>query len=78
MVEAAPWPFIRGLIHSDGCRVVNRVTAKGRVYTYPRYFFANESTDILAIAGWALDLVGVQWRLNRTTASRSHAASPSH
>ncbi len=61
-----PWSFLRGLIHSDGCRSLNRVVGpSGREYTYPRYFFANESTDILAIAGWALDLVGVQWRFNR-------------
>lgn len=58
-------PLIRGLIHSDGCRALNRVTSKGRTYTYPRYFFANESRDILAIMGWALDLVGASWRYNR-------------
>jgi hypothetical protein len=65
LVVDHPWPFIRGLIHSDGCRSINRVRAHGREYSYPRYFFANESTDILAIAGWALDLVGVEWRFNR-------------
>lgn len=53
------------MIHSDGCRAINRVTVRGRAYAYPRYFFANESRDILAIMGWALDLVGVQWRHNR-------------
>jgi hypothetical protein len=41
------------------------VRSYGRLYAYPRYFFANESADILAIAGWALDLVGVHWRFNR-------------
>jgi hypothetical protein len=65
LVAGHPWPFIRGLIHSDGCRSLNRVRSHGRKYTYPRYFFANESADILAIAGWALDLVGVEWRFNR-------------
>ena len=30
-----PKEFLRGLIHSDGCRVLNRVNGKG----YPRYFF---------------------------------------
>jgi hypothetical protein len=53
------------MIHSDGCRATNRVVAHGKAYAYPRYFFANESTDILAIMGWALDLVGVEWRYNR-------------
>lgn len=60
-----PWPLIRGLIHSDGCRSMNRVVVRGTVYRYPRYFFANESRDILHIMGSALDLVGVQWRYNR-------------
>lgn len=57
--------MIRGLIHSDGCRSLNRVTVRGRTYVYPRYFFANESRDILAIMGRALDQVGVAWRYNR-------------
>ena len=65
LVGADPWPLIRGLIHSDGCRALNRVVSKGRPYTYPRYLFANESRDILAIMGDALDLVGVEWRYNR-------------
>ena len=38
---------------------------RGTWYAYPRYFFANESRDILAITGWALDLAGVEWRYNR-------------
>ena len=65
LVDADPWPLIRGLIHSDGCRSINRVRTRGQSYSYPRYFFANESTDILAIMGGALDRVGVAWRLNR-------------
>jgi hypothetical protein len=65
IVGLHPWPFLRGLIHSDGCRATNRVIAKGKQYEYPRYFFANESTDILAIAGRTLDSVGVAWRYNR-------------
>jgi hypothetical protein len=65
LVSAQPWPFVRGMIHSDGCRAINRVVAHGKAYAYPRYFFSNESTDILAIMGWALDLVGVEWRYNR-------------
>ena len=42
-----PSPTPRGLIHSDGCRTINRVR-DGR-YAYPRYFFTNRSTDILEI-----------------------------
>lgn len=65
IVEENPWPFIRGLIHSDGCRVINRVHAHGRWYAYPRYFFSNESHDILELFADACDLVGVEWRYNR-------------
>lgn len=65
IVSAHPWPLIRGLIHSDGCRSINRVAVRGRTYRYPRYLFANESRDILAIMGRALDAVGVEWRYNR-------------
>jgi hypothetical protein len=37
IVDAYPWPFVRGLIHSDGCHTVNRFKtllpsgARGRV-----------------------------------------------
>jgi hypothetical protein len=57
-VERHPARLIRGLIHSDGCRAMNRV--KGRVY--PRYQFSNRSEDIRAIFSSALDLIGVAWR----------------
>jgi hypothetical protein len=65
LVERDPWPLIRGLIHSDGCRALNRVTVRGVPYAYPRYFFSNESADILSIMGHALDLAAVAWRYNR-------------
>jgi hypothetical protein len=65
IVNAHPRPFLRGLIHSDGCRATNRVHVKGRWYAYPRYFFSNESADIRGLFGYACDLVGVEWRPNR-------------
>ncbi len=65
LVAEHPWPLIRALIHSDGCRANNHVVTRGRAYSYPRYFFANESADILQILGTALDGVGVEWRFNR-------------
>ena len=65
LVDEHPWPLIRGLIHSDGCRAVNNVITRGKPYAYPRYFFANESQDILGIAGAALHRAGVEWRFNR-------------
>src|SRR6185437_11242467 len=46
IVDREPEQFIRGLIHSDGCRVMNRVVVKGKEYAYPRYFFSQVSKDI--------------------------------
>jgi hypothetical protein len=61
--------FLRGLIHSDGNRSVNRVrrALKGgeRWYEYPRYFFTNESTDILHLFTDALDRLDITWRYNK-------------
>ncbi len=62
LVESTPGFFLRGLIHSDGWRGLNRVTVKGRDYAYPRYQFSNRSDDIRALFTYACDLVGVEWR----------------
>jgi hypothetical protein len=66
IVERHPGRFVRGLIHSDGCRVTNRVSrvvqGQRRQYEYPRYFFTSASQDILSLAAWALDLLGVRHR----------------
>jgi len=75
IVDAHPGAFVRGLIHSDGCRFTNRVRrplADGteRWYEYPRYMFTNESADIRDLCCQALDLLGVAWRQsNRNTIS---------
>jgi hypothetical protein len=74
IVDAHPWEFIRGLIHSDGCRVVNWTTrlvgGERRRYEYPRYFFTNTSADIIRLFTDALDRVGVEWRtLNQSRAA---------
>ncbi|WP_030683239.1 helix-turn-helix domain-containing protein [Streptomyces sp. NRRL B-1347] len=65
IVDARPWEFIRGLIHSDGCRATNwttRVVAGERKrYEYPRYFFTNKSDDIRKLFTDTLDKVGVGW-----------------
>ncbi|NUP53288.1 MAG: helix-turn-helix domain-containing protein [Catenulispora sp.] len=67
VVEAYPWEFIRGLIHSDGCRSVNfTTTSAGRRLEYPRYVFTNASADIRGLYCWALDMVGVEWRYSNT------------
>jgi hypothetical protein len=47
--------FRRGLIHSDGCRVQNRVR-QGKD-SCPRYFFSNESQDIQQLFRHACELI---------------------
>ena len=68
-LDAHPRLLLRGLIHSDGCRVMNWVVGQNKDgpkrYTYPRYFFSNESADILDIFTEACDRAGVEWRPNR-------------
>jgi hypothetical protein len=62
IVMAYPAPFLRGLIHSDGWRGLNRVHVKGRDYAYPRYQFSNRSDDIRQLFTYACDLAGIEWR----------------
>jgi hypothetical protein len=63
IVAAEPEAFLRGLIHTDGWRGINRVTAKGRSYTYPRYQFSNRSDDIRFLFCEVCDQLGIAWRL---------------
>jgi hypothetical protein len=66
LTTAHPNAFIRGLIHSDGCRSFNTVTANGKRRRYARYTFSNRSDDIRAIFCEHLDLLGIPWRrMNR-------------
>ncbi|MFK0252890.1 transcriptional regulator [Streptomyces sp. NPDC090445] len=66
LVDAHPWAFVRGLIHSDGCRITNWTVRNGKRYEYPRYFFTNKSADITALLTTTLDRLGVSWtRANR-------------
>jgi hypothetical protein len=62
IVDAHPDQFLRGLIHSDGCRTLNRVTVNGKTYAYPRYMFTNASPDIRALFRETCDALGVEWR----------------
>jgi hypothetical protein len=57
--------FLRGLFHSDGCRVTNRVTRNGKTYRYPRYMFSNESVDIMRLCQESLDRLRISWRMCR-------------
>ena len=81
IVVAPPQQFLRGLIHSDGCRCVNRFKTKlpsGRVaeYAYPRYFFSNLSADIRGLFCAACDQLGIRWSLsNPRNVSVSHRRS---
>jgi hypothetical protein len=76
IVERYPADFLRGLFHSDGCRVNNWATrivdGQKKRYEYPRWQFVNESADIMRWCGETLDLVEIPWRqTNRRTLSVS-------
>jgi hypothetical protein len=76
-----PRQLLRGLIHSDGCRTINRFKTKlpsGRVaaYEYPRYFFSNLSEDIRRIFCEHCELLGIRWtQSNPRNISVSHRDS---
>lgn len=63
-LEIRPDLLVRGLIHSDGCRVWNRVKTRGKPYKYLRYFFNNESSDIRNLFIDACERLGIQARHN--------------
>ena len=67
IVAKYPQQMVRGLFHSDGCRIVNWASMPGREkrYHYVRYLFANESDDICNILTQTLDLLGIAWRRPR-------------
>jgi transcriptional regulator with XRE-family HTH domain len=62
ITHAFPEMLIRGLIHSDGCRFLNRVRHGETVYVYPRYMFSNRSRQIHSIFTEHLDRLGIEWR----------------
>jgi hypothetical protein len=67
IVAKYPEQLLRGLFHSDGCRIVNWASKLGREkrYYYVRYMFSNESDDIRKILTDTLDLLGIAWRQPR-------------
>jgi hypothetical protein len=81
IVDRFPEQFLKGLIHSDGCRCVNRFKTKlpsGRVaeYEYPRYFFSNLSVDIRALFCEYCERLGIHWtQSNHRNISVSHRRS---
>jgi hypothetical protein len=65
LTHTHPKSLIRGLIHSDGCRVLNRFRTRlpgGRVarYSYVRYFFTNHSEDIRRIFSEHCEQLGIR------------------
>src|SRR6476646_8738112 len=62
IVARYPGRLLRGLIHSDGCRVTNVIRHPKKTYSYPRYFFSNRSLDIQGIFCETCDRLGVPWR----------------
>jgi hypothetical protein len=76
IVDAHPDQLVRGLIHSDGSRHINRIKHPRRTYEYVRYEFSNRSDDIKGIFCDACDALGVQWRvMNRDSISVARRAS---
>jgi hypothetical protein len=65
VVDDCPEQFLRGLVHSDGSRVVNRfridLADERRQYAYARYFFTNLSADIRAMFCAACDRLEIRW-----------------
>jgi len=58
IIKQYPKEFIKGLIHSDGCRYV----LKQNGYEYVKYEFKNMSRDILGYFDWACSLIDVDTR----------------
>ncbi len=83
VVDRFPEAFLRGLIHSDGCRTVNRFFVElpsGRTveYEYVRYFFSNLSVDIRRLFCEYCDRLDIRWtQSNRRNISVSHGHSVS-
>ena len=66
VVARFPRQFLRGLIHSDGSRVINRFTIAlprggSREYANARYFFTNLSADIRDLFCQSCDQLGIRW-----------------
>ena len=60
VLDEQPGMLLRGLVHSDGCRVLNWVNGTA----YPRYHFSNRSDDIRAIFAEACRRLGIACRSN--------------
>jgi hypothetical protein len=63
LTTTEPGRFVRGLIHSDGCRYVARQPTRNRrgTYSYVRYSFSNRSADNKRLFCEHLNLLSVDW-----------------
>ena len=81
IVDRFPREFLCGLLHSDGCRTVNRfktMLPSGSVteYSYPRGFFSNRSEDLRGLFCQYCELLGIRWtQSNPRNISVAHRAS---
>lgn len=79
LLERHPIDFVRRCIHSDGCRVVNRVVTRGKPYAYPRSFSSNVSEDIKDIFCATCDMLGIGYHRTAryvSVARQSDVAAP--
>ena len=65
VIDRHPGQLLRGLFHSDGCRITNRTRRGDKSYAYPRYNFSNDSRDIMSLCQESLDRLGIAWRMCR-------------
>lgn len=59
LVSLHPEPFLRGLIHSDGTRIIATERKGSYVRRAPRYAFSNRSEDILELFRAGCEATGV-------------------
>lgn len=61
IVSNQPKSFLRGLIHSDGTRIVATERKGSYMRRAPRYAFSNRSEDIKELFCQSCDQLGVRW-----------------
>jgi hypothetical protein len=61
LVEGHREAFLRGLIYSDGSRIVATERSRGHVRRSPRYTFSNRSEDIKRLFCENCDALGIKW-----------------
>lgn len=61
LVERHRPALLRGLIHSDGCRIIAREKSGSGLREAPRYLFSNRSEDIKELFCNSCDALGIRW-----------------